>query len=187
MLAFFFRGNSPVYYFPKNVHQIKRQEHGFHQMISHLCQACQSREIWIVWSVAFLYTLYYVKLGGFFSLTLIYFWLTRWCKFRKRQIKSDATKILYSLFSYTGAGIFVTTVVAGSIQLRSSFKLARRPFIRDVVIYLSAVGWTFAVMYRKEIQTAEAVGLYQFVDERISPYGKWLVFFHILSESLHDT
>ena len=63
-------------------------------------------------------------------------------------------------FSLTGAGIFVTTVVAGSIQLRSSFKLARRPFIRDLVFYISAVCWTFAVMYRKEIQTAEAVGMY---------------------------
>eukprot|EP00795_Rhopilema_esculentum_P015638 gene15638-6922_t len=57
-----------------------------------------------------------------------------------------------------GAGIFVTTVVAGSIQLRNSFKLARRPFIRDLVFYLSAISWTFAVMYRKSIQTAEAIG-----------------------------
>jgi len=57
-----------------------------------------------------------------------------------------------------GAGIFVTTVVAGSIQLRCSFKLARRPFIRDLVFYISAVCWTFAVIYRKEIRTAEAVG-----------------------------
>ena len=63
-------------------------------------------------------------------------------------------------FSLTGAGIFVTTVVAGSIQLRCSFKLARRPFIRDLVFYISAVCWTFAVIYRKEIRTAEAVGMY---------------------------
>ena len=59
-------------------------------------------------------------------------------------------------FPLVGAGIFVTTIVAGSIQLRTSFKLARRPFIRDLVFYISAVCWTFAVMYRKEIQTAEA-------------------------------
>eukprot|EP00794_Sanderia_malayensis_P014110 gene14110-15585_t len=57
-----------------------------------------------------------------------------------------------------GSGMFVTTIVVGSIQLRSSFKLARRPFLRDVVFYISAVAWTFVVMYKKEIQTAEAVG-----------------------------
>ena len=57
-----------------------------------------------------------------------------------------------------GAGIFVTTVISGSINIFVSFKMAGRPFLRDVIFYLAAAGWTFAVMYKKDIHTAEAVG-----------------------------
>lgn len=57
-----------------------------------------------------------------------------------------------------GAGIFVTTVVSGSINISTSFKLARRPFLRDNIFYLVAVVWTFVVIYKREIQTAEATG-----------------------------
>lgn len=58
----------------------------------------------------------------------------------------------------SGAGIFVTTVISGSINIFVSFKMARRPFLRDVVFYLTAAGWTFAVMYKKDIHTREAAG-----------------------------
>ncbi|XP_057294813.1 mitochondrial sodium/calcium exchanger protein-like isoform X1 [Hydractinia symbiolongicarpus] len=57
-----------------------------------------------------------------------------------------------------GAGIFVTTVVSGFINISASFKLARRPFIRDAIFYCAAVAWTFVIMYRRDINTAEAIG-----------------------------
>jgi len=57
-----------------------------------------------------------------------------------------------------GAGIFVTTVVAGFINICATFKMARRPFLRDVVFYIAAVGWTFAVMYKRDIKTMESIG-----------------------------
>ena len=52
----------------------------------------------------------------------------------------------------------MTTVISGTINICVSFKMARRPFLRDVVFYLVAAGWTFAVMYKKDIHTAEAAG-----------------------------
>jgi len=40
-----------------------------------------------------------------------------------------------------GAGTFVTTVVVGAVSILVPFKLTRRPFIRDVVVYLIATTW----------------------------------------------
>uniref|UniRef100_A0A7M5XCC0 Sodium/calcium exchanger membrane region domain-containing protein n=4 Tax=Clytia hemisphaerica TaxID=252671 RepID=A0A7M5XCC0_9CNID len=57
-----------------------------------------------------------------------------------------------------GAGIFVTTIVAGSINFSTTFMMARRPFLRDNIFYLVAVIWTFVVIYRREIKTIEATG-----------------------------
>jgi hypothetical protein len=47
-----------------------------------------------------------------------------------------------------GAGVFVTTVVAGSICIAKPFKLMERPFLRDVVFYLFAGFWAFYIFYR---------------------------------------
>jgi len=68
-----------------------------------------------------------------------------------------------------GAGIFVTTVVAGAINISTSFKMARRPFLRDIIFYLVAVTWTFVIIYRRDIKTVEATGS--------------VPFFHRISES----
>lgn len=57
-----------------------------------------------------------------------------------------------------GAGIFVTTVVAGSIALVKPFTVASRPFLRDVVFYMAAVFWTFNVLYKGHISMGEAFG-----------------------------
>lgn len=57
-----------------------------------------------------------------------------------------------------GAGIFVTTVVAGAIALIKPFKLASRPFLRDVIFYMAAVFWTFTILYRGQIELKEAIG-----------------------------
>uniref|UniRef100_A0A671Q7N1 Sodium/calcium exchanger membrane region domain-containing protein n=1 Tax=Sinocyclocheilus anshuiensis TaxID=1608454 RepID=A0A671Q7N1_9TELE len=57
-----------------------------------------------------------------------------------------------------GAGIFVTTVVAGSIALVKPFTVASRPFLRDVIFYMAAVFWTFSILYKGHISMGEAVG-----------------------------
>ncbi|XP_062845950.1 mitochondrial sodium/calcium exchanger protein [Trichomycterus rosablanca] len=57
-----------------------------------------------------------------------------------------------------GAGIFVTTVVAGSVALVKPFKVASRPFLRDVIFYMAAVFWTFSILYKGHIELKEALG-----------------------------
>ncbi|XP_071369711.1 mitochondrial sodium/calcium exchanger protein isoform X2 [Centroberyx affinis] len=57
-----------------------------------------------------------------------------------------------------GAGIFVTTVVAGSVSLVKPFTVASRPFLRDVIFYMAAVFWTFIILFRGTISLGEALG-----------------------------
>ncbi len=70
--------------------------------------------------------------------------------------KKNIFLIWFSFF--LGAGIFVTTVVAGSIALVKPFTVASRPFLRDVVFYMAAVFWTFNILYKGHISMGEAVG-----------------------------
>lgn len=62
-------------------------------------------------------------------------------------------------FCPKGAGIFVTTVVAGSVALVKPFTVASRPFLRDVIFYMAAVFWTFNILYKREILLEEVLGL----------------------------
>ncbi|XP_038146014.1 mitochondrial sodium/calcium exchanger protein [Cyprinodon tularosa] len=57
-----------------------------------------------------------------------------------------------------GAGIFVTTVVAGSVALVKPFAVASRPFLRDVIFYMVAVFWTFLILYRGVTTLGETLG-----------------------------
>ncbi|NXJ30089.1 NCLX protein, partial [Dicrurus megarhynchus] len=57
-----------------------------------------------------------------------------------------------------GAGVFVTTVVAGGIALVKPFMAASRPFLRDVIFYMAAVFLTFVVLYLGRIRLGEALG-----------------------------
>ncbi|XP_063752954.1 mitochondrial sodium/calcium exchanger protein isoform X2 [Eleginops maclovinus] len=57
-----------------------------------------------------------------------------------------------------GAGIFVTTVVAGSVALVKPFAVASRPFLRDVIFYMVAVFWTFLMLYRGTTTVGETLG-----------------------------
>ncbi|XP_032434274.1 mitochondrial sodium/calcium exchanger protein isoform X1 [Xiphophorus hellerii] len=57
-----------------------------------------------------------------------------------------------------GAGIFVTTVVAGSVALVKPFAVASRPFLRDVIFYMIAVFWTFDILYRGTTTMGETLG-----------------------------
>ncbi|XP_042747390.1 mitochondrial sodium/calcium exchanger protein isoform X4 [Lagopus leucura] len=57
-----------------------------------------------------------------------------------------------------GAGIFVTTVVAGGIALVKPFAAASRPFLRDVIFYMVAIFLTFLILYFGHITLGEALG-----------------------------
>lgn len=57
-----------------------------------------------------------------------------------------------------GAGIFVTTVVAGSVALVKPFAVASRPFLRDVIFYMVAVFWTFVMLFRGTTTIRETLG-----------------------------
>ncbi|XP_061674433.1 mitochondrial sodium/calcium exchanger protein isoform X2 [Syngnathoides biaculeatus] len=57
-----------------------------------------------------------------------------------------------------GAGIFVTTVVAGSVALVKPFAVASRPFLRDVIFYMVAVFWTYLILYRGTTTLGETLG-----------------------------
>lgn len=57
-----------------------------------------------------------------------------------------------------GAGIFVTTVVAGSVALVKPFAVASRPFLRDVIFYMIAVFWTFYMLFRGTTTMGETLG-----------------------------
>ncbi|XP_074916261.1 mitochondrial sodium/calcium exchanger protein [Chelonoidis abingdonii] len=64
-----------------------------------------------------------------------------------------------------GAGVFVTTVVAGGIALLKPFTVASRPFLRDAIFYMVAVFLTFTMLYFRRITLAGALsylGLYIF-------------------------
>lgn len=57
-----------------------------------------------------------------------------------------------------GAGVFVTTVVAGVIAVVCPFDAMQRPFLRDVIFYLAAAFWTFYILWKKTITKFEALG-----------------------------
>ncbi|XP_023674017.1 mitochondrial sodium/calcium exchanger protein isoform X1 [Paramormyrops kingsleyae] len=57
-----------------------------------------------------------------------------------------------------GAGIFVTTIVAGSVSLVKPFTVASRPFLRDIIFYMAAVFWTFLILYKGQIHLGEVLG-----------------------------
>lgn len=72
----------------------------------------------------------------------------------KQTLRPSSARPLTS----AGAGIFVTTVVAGSVALVKPFTVASRPFLRDVIFYMAAVFWTFFILYRKTTTFGETFG-----------------------------
>ena len=47
-----------------------------------------------------------------------------------------------------GAGVFVTTAVAGAVCWVSPFHVMERPFLRDLTFYICAGFWAFMIFYR---------------------------------------
>ncbi|XP_048467468.1 mitochondrial sodium/calcium exchanger protein isoform X2 [Rhincodon typus] len=71
---------------------------------------------------------------------------------------SDPRTANLAIGALFGAGIFVTTVVAGGVALANPFIVASRPFLRDVIFYMAAVFWTFLVLYFGSIDLGQALG-----------------------------
>lgn len=57
-----------------------------------------------------------------------------------------------------GAGIFCTTIIAGSISFIKPFHVMERPFLRDCVFYLAAVYFVFWVFYHRHVSLGHAIG-----------------------------
>ena len=57
-----------------------------------------------------------------------------------------------------GAGVLVTTVVAGGIAILHPFTVASRPFLRDIIFYMGAVFLIFTALYRGRVTLAWALG-----------------------------
>ena len=58
----------------------------------------------------------------------------------------------------TGAGMFVTSVVAGLIAVTSNCNVNKRAFLRDVLFYIGSVIYLIFVFFDSHINIWEAVG-----------------------------
>jgi len=70
--------------------------------------------------------------------------------------------------SLFGAGIFVTSVVAGAVCVTKPFKLMERPFLRDLSFYIMSAFWAFYVFYKGEIHLYDSLGF-------LGLYGVYIV------------
>ncbi|XP_006874099.1 PREDICTED: sodium/potassium/calcium exchanger 6, mitochondrial [Chrysochloris asiatica] len=71
---------------------------------------------------------------------------------------SDPRTAGLALGALFGAGVLVTTVVAGGIAVLRPFVAASRPFLRDIIFYMVAVFMTFLLLYFGRITLAYALG-----------------------------
>jgi len=58
----------------------------------------------------------------------------------------------------SGAGIFVTTVVAGSVMLTGEFEVMQRPLMRDMAFYIGAAFMVWFIIWKARIYFKHAVG-----------------------------
>ncbi|ELK15483.1 Sodium/potassium/calcium exchanger 6 [Pteropus alecto] len=71
---------------------------------------------------------------------------------------SDPHTAGLALGALFGAGVLVTTVVAGGISILRPFTAASRPFLRDIIFYMVAVYLTFNILYFGRVTLAWALG-----------------------------
>lgn len=67
--------------------------------------------------------------------------------------------MMYPVNINSGAGIFVTTVVVGGVAFIAPFKLTKRPFLRDIIFYTTAVYLTFYVLWTGSVTIYMAAGM----------------------------
>ncbi|XP_075070037.1 mitochondrial sodium/calcium exchanger protein [Mixophyes fleayi] len=70
---------------------------------------------------------------------------------------SDSRTAGLAIGALFGAGMFVTTVVAGGIILVKPFTAASRPFLRDIVFYMAAIFLTFYILYRGYVDLSDVL------------------------------
>ncbi|XP_018116322.1 mitochondrial sodium/calcium exchanger protein [Xenopus laevis] len=70
---------------------------------------------------------------------------------------SDSRTAGLAIGALFGAGVFVTTVVAGGITIVKPFTAASRPFLRDIVFYIAAIFLTFVVLYQGSVSLIVAL------------------------------
>ena len=58
-----------------------------------------------------------------------------------------------------GAGIFVSTVIVGTICLIKPFTSMQRPLLRDIIFFMFAGFWTFVIVWDGYISLWETLGL----------------------------
>ena len=56
-----------------------------------------------------------------------------------------------------GAGIFVITIVAGSVMLTQNFKSMERPILRDILFYMLATFLTWCIFYSEKVHLWQAI------------------------------
>ncbi|KER28276.1 hypothetical protein T265_04874 [Opisthorchis viverrini] len=61
-----------------------------------------------------------------------------------------------------GSGLLVNTVTAGLVIASTPFKMSRRPFLKDIFFYLSAVSWSALILIRRRLYYADAIGFLVF-------------------------
>ncbi|KAM6155069.1 mitochondrial sodium/calcium exchanger protein [Rhynchocyon petersi] len=71
---------------------------------------------------------------------------------------SDPRTAGLALGALFGAGVLVTTVVAGGIAILRPFTAASRPFLRDIIFYMVAVFLTFITLYSGRVTLGWALG-----------------------------
>ncbi|KAM5237746.1 mitochondrial sodium/calcium exchanger protein [Ctenodactylus gundi] len=71
---------------------------------------------------------------------------------------SDPRTASLAIGALFGAGVLVTTVVAGGIPILRPFVAASRPFLRDIAFYMTAVFLTFTALYLGRVTLAWALG-----------------------------
>ncbi|XP_073916662.1 mitochondrial sodium/calcium exchanger protein isoform X2 [Castor canadensis] len=71
---------------------------------------------------------------------------------------SDPRTASLAIGALFGAGVLVTTVVAGGITILRPFMAASRPFLRDIAFYMVAVFLTFTALYRGRVTLVWALG-----------------------------
>lgn len=72
-------------------------------------------------------------------------------------MKLNLEKEFFWNYCYSGAGIFVTSVVAGCIILNNDFKLMERPLMRDIVFYMLATFLTWFIFISGQIKLQHAI------------------------------
>lgn len=73
-----------------------------------------------------------------------------------RNMKHGDTGLIFG--ALIGAGVFLTTIVVGSIAVAMPFKSMERPFLRDIIFYMVTTYFTFYICYNGSVNIYEASG-----------------------------